>query len=71
MAINKVVYANTTILDLSVDSLNSASQLLNGVTAHGRDGVRITGNVVIQHYYTGSTNPSSSLGENGDIYLKG
>lgn len=21
-------------------------------------------------YYTGSTNPSSSLGENGDIYLK-
>lgn len=26
--------------------------------------------VVIQRYYTGSTTPSSSLGNNGDLYLK-
>ena len=30
----------------------------------------VQGSVVIQHYYTGSTTPSSSLGSNGDIYLK-
>lgn len=29
-----------------------------------------TVNIPIQHYYTGSTDPSSSLGANGDIYLK-
>ena len=27
-------------------------------------------NLVIQHYYVGSSTPSSSLGNNGDIYLQ-
>ena len=31
---------------------------------------RIVGNLVIQKYYTGSTTPSQSLGNNGDIYLQ-
>jgi len=26
--------------------------------------------IVFQHYYTGSTAPSSSLGDDGDIYLQ-
>lgn len=26
--------------------------------------------IPIQHYYTGSSAPSSSLGDNGDIYLQ-
>lgn len=30
----------------------------------------VQGSVVIQHYYTGSSAPSSSLGSNGDIYLQ-
>jgi hypothetical protein len=30
----------------------------------------VQGTVVIQHYYTGSSAPSSSLGVNGDIYLQ-
>ena len=30
----------------------------------------VSGNVVIQKYYTGTTEPSSSLGNDGDIYLK-
>lgn len=29
----------------------------------------VQGTVVIQHYYTGTSTPSSSLGVNGDIYL--
>ena len=31
----------------------------------------VQGNVVVQNYYTGSSIPSSSLGQNGDIYLQG
>lgn len=34
------------------------------------NGEQDTGTLVIQHYYTGSSAPSSSLGANGDIYLK-
>lgn len=29
-----------------------------------------TGTLVIQHYYTGSSAPASSLGVDGDIYLQ-
>lgn len=31
----------------------------------------VQGSVVVQNYYTGSSEPSSSLGQNGDIYLQG
>lgn len=44
--------------------------LLSGATAVNSSGQTISGAVVIQHYYTGSGTPSSSLGENGDIYLE-
>lgn len=30
----------------------------------------VQGSVVVQHYYTGSSAPSSSLGSNGDIYFQ-
>jgi len=30
----------------------------------------VQGSVVVQNYYTGSSAPSSSLGQNGDIYLQ-
>lgn len=69
MAVNKVVVNGTTRLDLTADTV-AADKLLSGYTAHSASGASITGTVVIQHYYTGSTAPSSSLGENGDIYLQ-
>lgn len=47
------------------DSNLVSSNILSGVSIFG-----VSGGVTIQHYYTGSTNPSSSLGEDGDIYLK-
>ena len=40
-----------------------------GIISNGYGNVA-TGTLVIQHYYTGSSTPSSSLGVNGDIYLK-
>lgn len=42
-----------------------ASNIVSGVQIFG-----VTGNVVLQNYYTGSSAPSSSLGSNGDLYLQ-
>lgn len=52
------------------DSTSSAGTMLNGTIGYDATGARVTGNVVIQHYYTGSGTPSSSLGNNGDVYLE-
>lgn len=32
--------------------------------------VTVEGTGIINHYYTGSTDPDASLGSNGDLYLK-
>lgn len=66
---NKVIVNNETIIDLTEDTI-SADKILSGYTAHDASGAAITGTVVTQKYYTGSSNPSSSLGTNGDLYLK-
>ena len=34
------------------------------------NGVKVEGTLVINHFYTGTSEPSSDLGNNGDIYLK-
>ena len=47
----------------------TASDIVSGKQACSSEGY-IQGTLVIQHYYTGSSTPSSSLGQNGDIYLK-
>lgn len=43
MAVNKVIYGNQTLIDLSADTLVTADQLLLGIIAHKKDGSRITG----------------------------
>ena len=42
MAINKVVYGNQTLIDLTQDTI-IASKMLLGRTAHAADGSQITG----------------------------
>lgn len=69
MAINKVVYGTRTLLDLTEDTV-TAADLVSGKTAHNKAGEPVTGELVIQHYYTGSSAPAASLGEVGDIYLQ-
>lgn len=42
MAVSKVIYGGNTLIDLTSDTVE-ASKLLNGYTAHGKDGELITG----------------------------
>lgn len=42
MGVSKVVYGNTTLIDLTSDTV-TASDLVSGVTAHGSNGEAITG----------------------------
>lgn len=42
MAINKVQYGNTTLIDLTSDTV-TADKLMQGYTAHDRTGALITG----------------------------
>lgn len=53
----------------TTDANATASQINSGATAYV-NGTKITGEQVIQTYYTGSSTPSSTLGINGDLYLK-
>ena len=69
MAVNQVIYGNNTLLDVSNDTV-TANTLLSGYTAHDNSGTQVTGAVVFVTYYTGSADPTSSLGNDGDIYLK-
>ena len=59
-----------TVSGLSADKILSGTTVKVGDSADDDRITSVTGSVVIQHYYTGSSTPSSSLGEDGDIYLK-
>lgn len=51
------------------DATAAATDIITGKTAYV-DGRKVEGSLIVQKYYTGSTAPSSSLGNNGDIYFQ-
>lgn len=59
----------TAQFDDTTDATAGSGQILSGYSAY-TNGAKVSGSVVIQHYYTGNTAPSSSLGADGDIYLQ-
>ena len=68
MAANNGTINGETVVDLRNDTV-SVDKLLKGATAHDKTGAAITDTVSFATVYTGSGEPSSSLGEEGDLYL--
>ena len=56
--VNKVVYGNTTLIDLTADTITGASdadKILSGYTAHGADGSLVTGTCTYDADTSGAT----------------
>lgn len=48
----------------------TAENVAAGSTFTSSAGVKVAGTMVVQHYYTGEDEPDSSLGNDGDLYLR-
>lgn len=59
-----------TVSGLSADKILSGTTVMVGDSNDADRIASVAGTVVIQKYYTGSSAPSSSLGNDGDIYLQ-
>lgn len=67
------IKSNTTVFGVNgtftSDATASAANISDGLTAY-INGQKITGTLSFQNIYTGTTEPSSSTGKDGDIYVQ-
>ncbi len=69
-AISKVVYGNTTLIDLTADTV-AADKLLKNYTAHGRDGELITGSCEFDADTSDATATTSDILAGATAYVNG
>lgn len=69
-AISKVVYGNTTLIDLTADTV-AADKLLKDYTAHGRDGELITGTCTYDSDTSDATASTSDILAGATAYVNG
>lgn len=51
------------------DATATQADIVNGKTAYINGG-KVTGTLIVQNYYIGTTTPESTIGEDGDLYFK-
>lgn len=68
MAISKITLNGVTQIDLTPTTA-TAADVASGKTFLDAAGVQTTGSLVVNRYYTGTSTPTSSIGNNGDLYL--
>lgn len=70
MAISKVIYGNTTLIDLTSDTVDSA-HMLSGYTAHGADGEAVTGSCTFDADTSDATATASEILATKTAYKNG
>ena len=67
--VNKVVYNNNTLIDIT-DTTATASDVVSGKDFYTADGSKTSGTLIVPQILYGTTVPTSSLGNDGDLYIK-
>lgn len=70
MGVSKVVYGTKTIIDLTSDTV-SADKLLEGITAHGKDGEPVTGTCTFDADTSDATATASEILATKTAYVNG
>lgn len=72
MGINKIQYGNTTLIDLTADTV-TADKLMQGYTAHDRTGAVINGTIVdgnnLEYGLTDGTQPIVGVAKVGSAEI--
>lgn len=70
MAVSKIIYGGTTLIDLTTDTV-TADKLLTGITAHGKDGELIEGTCNFDANTQDATASASEILTDKTAYNKG
>lgn len=70
MAISKVIYGGNTLIDLTGDSV-TADKMLEGTTAHGKDGELVTGTCTFDVDSTSATATAAEILSGKTAYARG